>query len=154
MAQVRRLAFPFHFSNQIIDAKTNATVYFSAPLYRKNLHYQILPKPSSAAAAITAMKDYILENHPNQTGIVYCFTKKVTCLPIYPIRLVEQFLRTPNAWRKAFLSKAGAKSRQGYTTRSERTTTRSFYTGSGGKERYKLFVPPSVIFLSGRRPPT
>ncbi|KAJ7932543.1 ATP-dependent DNA helicase [Mycena leptocephala] len=58
------------------NAKTNATVYFSAPLYRKNLHYQILPKPSSAAAAITAMKDYILENHPNQTGIVYCFTKK------------------------------------------------------------------------------
>ncbi|KAJ7654965.1 ATP-dependent DNA helicase [Mycena polygramma] len=58
------------------NAKPNATVYFSAPLYRKNLHYQILPKPSSAAAAITAMKDYILENHPNQTGIVYCFTRK------------------------------------------------------------------------------
>ncbi|KAJ7706323.1 P-loop containing nucleoside triphosphate hydrolase protein [Mycena rosella] len=58
------------------NAKPNATVYFSAPLYRKNLHYTILPKPSSAVAAITAMKDYILENHPNQSGIVYCFTKK------------------------------------------------------------------------------
>ncbi|KAJ7169741.1 P-loop containing nucleoside triphosphate hydrolase protein [Mycena filopes] len=58
------------------NAKTNATVYFSAPLYRKNLHYQIVPKPSSAAAAITAMKDYILEKHPNETGIVYCFTRK------------------------------------------------------------------------------
>ncbi|KAJ7786162.1 P-loop containing nucleoside triphosphate hydrolase protein [Mycena metata] len=58
------------------NAKTNATVYFSAPLYRKNLHYQIQPKPSSAVAAITAMKDYILEKHPNETGIVYCFTRK------------------------------------------------------------------------------
>ncbi|KAJ6621593.1 P-loop containing nucleoside triphosphate hydrolase protein, partial [Mycena sp. CBHHK59/15] len=58
------------------NAKANATVYFSAPLYRKNLHYTILPKPSSAVAAIAAMKDYILENHLNQTGIVYCFTKK------------------------------------------------------------------------------
>ncbi|KAJ7042384.1 P-loop containing nucleoside triphosphate hydrolase protein [Mycena alexandri] len=64
---------------QVVDgtnAKTNATVYFSAPLYRKNLHYQIQPKPSSAVAAITAMKDYILEKHPNETGIVYCFTRK------------------------------------------------------------------------------
>ncbi|KAJ7492759.1 ATP-dependent DNA helicase [Mycena latifolia] len=58
------------------NAKPNATVYFSAPLYRKNLHYTILPKPSSAVAAITAMKDYILENHPNQSGIVYCCTRK------------------------------------------------------------------------------
>ncbi|KAJ7900182.1 ATP-dependent DNA helicase [Mycena olivaceomarginata] len=58
------------------NAKSGATVYFSAPLYRKNLHYQILPKPSSSAAQITAMKNYILENHLNQTGIVYCFTKK------------------------------------------------------------------------------
>ncbi|KAJ7487448.1 ATP-dependent DNA helicase [Mycena galericulata] len=58
------------------NAKSNATVYFSAPLYRKNLHYTILPKPSSAVAAITAMKDYILDKHPNQSGIVYCFTRK------------------------------------------------------------------------------
>ncbi|KAJ7275198.1 P-loop containing nucleoside triphosphate hydrolase protein [Mycena haematopus] len=58
------------------NARSGATVYFSAPLYRKNLHYQILPKPSAATAQITAMKDYILKNHPNQTGIVYCFTKK------------------------------------------------------------------------------
>ncbi|KAJ6519666.1 ATP-dependent DNA helicase [Mycena sanguinolenta] len=58
------------------NARSSATVYFSAPLYRKNLMYQILPKPSAATAQITAMKDYILQNHPNQTGIVYCFTKK------------------------------------------------------------------------------
>ncbi|KAF8213207.1 P-loop containing nucleoside triphosphate hydrolase protein [Mycena galopus ATCC 62051] len=58
------------------NAKSGATVYFSAPLYRKNLHYQILPKACAALSQITAMKDYILENHPNQTGIVYCFTKK------------------------------------------------------------------------------
>ncbi|KAJ7099603.1 ATP-dependent DNA helicase, partial [Mycena crocata] len=58
------------------NAKASATVYFSAPLYRKNLHYTILPKPASAVATITVMKDYILENHPNQSGIVYCFTRK------------------------------------------------------------------------------
>ncbi|KAJ7225663.1 ATP-dependent DNA helicase [Mycena pura] len=58
------------------NAKSNATVYFSSPLYRKNLHYTILPKPSSVEASVIAMKNYILAKHPNETGIVYCFTKK------------------------------------------------------------------------------
>ncbi|KAJ7783633.1 ATP-dependent DNA helicase [Mycena maculata] len=65
--------------NPVVDgtnAKPNATVYFSSPLYRKNLHYTILSKPSSAVAAIAAMKDYILDKHLNQSGIVYCFTRK------------------------------------------------------------------------------
>ncbi|KAJ7293437.1 P-loop containing nucleoside triphosphate hydrolase protein [Mycena rebaudengoi] len=58
------------------NAKPNATIYFSAPLYRKNLHYTIAPKPSSSAAVIVAMKEYILEKHANQSGIVYCLSKK------------------------------------------------------------------------------
>ncbi|KAK7064352.1 ATP-dependent DNA helicase [Favolaschia claudopus] len=58
------------------NAKSGATVYFSAPLYRKNLHYKVLLKPSAAAAQITTMKDYILKHHPNQTGIIYCATRK------------------------------------------------------------------------------
>lgn len=58
-------------------ANTDGTVYFSAPLYRKNLHYSVLPKPSSANSAIKNMADYILKHHPNATGIVYCLSKKV-----------------------------------------------------------------------------
>ncbi|KAL6299341.1 P-loop containing nucleoside triphosphate hydrolase protein [Sparassis latifolia] len=52
------------------------TVYFSAPLYRKNLHYAVLPKPSTCSAAITMMKNYILEHHKNHVGIIYCLAKK------------------------------------------------------------------------------
>ena len=60
-----------------LDAPTKGTVYFSSPLYRKNLHYRVVPKPSKAADHLEAMRDYILEYHPNDTGIIYCFTTKV-----------------------------------------------------------------------------
>ena len=58
-------------------ATSNVAVYFSAPLYRKNLHYKILPKPSSSSTALKVMSDYILTNHKDDSGIVYCFSKKV-----------------------------------------------------------------------------
>ncbi|KAJ7630796.1 P-loop containing nucleoside triphosphate hydrolase protein [Roridomyces roridus] len=64
---------------EVVDgtsAKPHRTVYFSAPLYRKNLHYTVLPKPSAAADAIKAMMNWILEKHLNHSGIVYCTTKK------------------------------------------------------------------------------
>ncbi|KAJ8517624.1 hypothetical protein ONZ45_g5209 [Pleurotus djamor] len=54
------------------------TVYFSAPLYRPNLHYEVLPKPSSSTASLKVMVDYILEKHKNDTGIIYCLRKKDT----------------------------------------------------------------------------
>ena len=60
-----------------LDAPTQGTVYFSSPLYRKNLHYRVVPKPAKAADLLEAMRDYILEYHPNHTGIIYCFTTKV-----------------------------------------------------------------------------
>ncbi|QRW20085.1 DEAD/DEAH box helicase [Rhizoctonia solani] len=55
----------------LLDANTSDTVYFSAPLYRKNLHYSVLPKPASAAGAIQVMADYITQNHAGHSGIVY-----------------------------------------------------------------------------------
>ncbi|KAF8316779.1 ATP-dependent DNA helicase [Clavulina sp. PMI_390] len=59
-------------------ANTSGTVYFSAPLYRKNLHYSVVPKPASGPAVIKAMAEYITQHHPNDSGIVYCLSKKDT----------------------------------------------------------------------------
>ncbi|KAF7320382.1 ATP-dependent DNA helicase [Mycena kentingensis (nom. inval.)] len=59
------------------NAQAGQTVYFTSPLYRPNLHYRVLPKPASAQAAIIAMKDYILEYHQTDSGIIYCFTRKL-----------------------------------------------------------------------------
>ncbi|KAF8633080.1 hypothetical protein AX15_001528 [Amanita polypyramis BW_CC] len=52
------------------------TLYFSSPLYRKNLHYSILPKPEGQKEAIKVMSDYILDKHPEDSGIIYCQTQK------------------------------------------------------------------------------
>ncbi|KAF8886803.1 P-loop containing nucleoside triphosphate hydrolase protein [Infundibulicybe gibba] len=64
----------------VVDGKVNAsvdgTVYFASPLYRKNLHYSVLPKPSQAARLIQEMAMYITQHHPNDSGIVYCLSKK------------------------------------------------------------------------------
>ena len=73
-----------------LDAPTQGTVYFSSPLYRKNLHYRVVPKPAKATELLEAMRDYILEHHPNDTGIIYCFTIKVF------------FVSNGNAWRFIF----------------------------------------------------
>ncbi|RPD55580.1 ATP-dependent DNA helicase [Lentinus tigrinus ALCF2SS1-7] len=59
-------------------ADHDGTVLFSTSLYRKNLHYHVLPKPAGSNDSIAAMRDYILSNHPNDTGIIYCLTKKDT----------------------------------------------------------------------------
>lgn len=66
-----------------IDAAAEGTVYFSAPLYRKNLHYSVLPKPSSSNKVLEIMSDYILKNHKNSSGIIYCLAKKV-CSSVRP----------------------------------------------------------------------
>lgn len=58
-------------------AEPNKTVLFNTPLYRKNLHYAVHPKPANVKDTIVAMRNYILLHHKNDTGIVYCLTKKV-----------------------------------------------------------------------------
>ncbi|WWC87044.1 uncharacterized protein L201_001929 [Kwoniella dendrophila CBS 6074] len=58
------------------SAKTTGTVFFSAPLFRPNLHYKVLSKPSNAKSAIAAMGDWIQKNHQDQSGIIYCLSKK------------------------------------------------------------------------------
>jgi len=44
-------------------ANTTGTVFFSAPLFRPNLHYKVLTKPGSAKAATEKMGKWINENH-------------------------------------------------------------------------------------------
>lgn len=60
------------------NARPNKTVFFTAPLHRPNLNYKVVPRPSASAAANQAIADWILEHHPDETGIVYCLSKKDT----------------------------------------------------------------------------
>jgi ATP-dependent DNA helicase Q1 len=49
--------------------KTIGTVFFTAPLYRPNLHYKVLSKPPSAKGAVEAMSKWITENRPL---VIFC----------------------------------------------------------------------------------
>jgi len=44
-------------------ASATGTVFFSAPLFRPNLRYQVMTKPSNAKTAIEAMGKWITEYH-------------------------------------------------------------------------------------------
>lgn len=59
-------------------APKTGTLYFTAPLYRPNLHYSVLPRPSAAAQASQMIVDWIIERHPEKSGIVYTLTKAET----------------------------------------------------------------------------
>ncbi|KAI9281058.1 P-loop containing nucleoside triphosphate hydrolase protein [Sporodiniella umbellata] len=54
----------------------NGTLVFSAPLHRPNLVYSVVPKPDSAEETIRQMSEWIQCRYPNQSGIIYCLSKK------------------------------------------------------------------------------
>ncbi|KAE8224073.1 hypothetical protein CF319_g2987 [Tilletia indica] len=59
-------------------AAPNRTLLFQAPLYRPNLVYSVLPRPSASNATSQTVVDWILKNHRGKSGIVYCLSKKDT----------------------------------------------------------------------------
>ncbi|PWY97991.1 ATP-dependent DNA helicase, partial [Testicularia cyperi] len=60
------------------NAAPMRTLHFTAPLFRSNLHYQVLQRPQQARAAAEAIVEYILQHHPDQCGIVYCLSQADT----------------------------------------------------------------------------
>ena len=76
-----------------IANSTDGTVLFTAPLYRKNLHYRILPKPGNAGKVIEAMVEYILKEHKGDSGIVYCLSRKVCIYSLLHSPLLLSFPR-------------------------------------------------------------
>ena len=62
-------------------AEPGKTVFFSSPLYRKNLHYKVIQKPPKESDHLDMMVNYILETYPKESGIVYCTTKLVSLQP-------------------------------------------------------------------------
>ncbi|KAA1478699.1 ATP-dependent DNA helicase [Dentipellis sp. KUC8613] len=63
---------------QACSAEREDTVFFTAPLYRKNLHYRVVPKPSVAKEQLEMMVRYILAEHAGHSGIIYCLSRKDT----------------------------------------------------------------------------
>lgn len=59
-------------------AVARRTVYFRAPLHRANLRYAVMTRPANALAAHQAMCAYIEQHHANESGIVYCLSRKDT----------------------------------------------------------------------------
>ncbi|WVN90067.1 uncharacterized protein L203_105302 [Cryptococcus depauperatus CBS 7841] len=58
------------------DANATGTVFFSAPLFRPNLHYKVFSKPPNAKATIAAMGQWIKDQHNGESGIIYCLSKR------------------------------------------------------------------------------
>ncbi|CCL98046.1 uncharacterized protein FIBRA_00040 [Fibroporia radiculosa] len=73
LMDVLQMKQPLHHGDR---AGVDGTVYFTAPLYRKNLHYSVLPKPMSHKEMMNAMADYIMKHHADHSGIIYCLSKK------------------------------------------------------------------------------
>lgn len=91
---------------------TAGTAYFSSPLYRKNLHYQVLQKPSAKAAVLKTLCGYILQHHAHDSGIIYCFTVKVRSQAAIHSRLLLLLFRNRKTLPPASERKVRARLRQ------------------------------------------
>uniref|UniRef100_V5EYN9 ATP-dependent DNA helicase n=1 Tax=Kalmanozyma brasiliensis (strain GHG001) TaxID=1365824 RepID=V5EYN9_KALBG len=60
------------------NAAPMRTIYFTAPLFRANLRYQVVQRPMQAQAAAEAIVEYILKHHEGHSGIVYCLSQADT----------------------------------------------------------------------------
>ncbi|KAJ3719596.1 P-loop containing nucleoside triphosphate hydrolase protein [Lentinula guzmanii] len=76
LLKVLRLGATVSPDNVPISKNPPRTVYFTSPLYRPNLHYQVLPKASEGNKVYDEMTAWILERHREDSGIVYCLSKK------------------------------------------------------------------------------
>ncbi|KAF9427808.1 hypothetical protein BGZ94_004099 [Podila epigama] len=56
----------------------NGALLFDAPLFRPNLAYSVLTRPSSNQDTFQFLSNYIQSQHPGETGIIYCLSKKDT----------------------------------------------------------------------------
>ncbi|ORE03754.1 ATP-dependent DNA helicase [Rhizopus microsporus var. microsporus] len=56
----------------------NGTLVFSAPLFRPNLIYRVVQKPDTADETIRHVTHWITAHYPDQSGIIYCLSKKDT----------------------------------------------------------------------------
>ncbi len=89
---------------------------FTSPLYRKNLHYKVVSKPSSSAQVVRDMVKYVLENHRDETGIIYCLSRAVSSG--FPNSKHRSFMsnlllyRTRSGSRLILMLKAGVKLRR------------------------------------------
>ncbi|KAI8379702.1 P-loop containing nucleoside triphosphate hydrolase protein [Radiomyces spectabilis] len=54
------------------------SLLYSAPLYRPNLVYRVFTKPDTPVATLQHMTDWILNNYPTSSGIIYVLSKKDT----------------------------------------------------------------------------
>lgn len=79
---------------------------------RDNLFYQILPKNTNTGALIESIKKMILENFTDQTGIIYCHSKKsceelssklsslnVKCSPYHAGMSTNERTKVQNMWQ-------------------------------------------------------
>ncbi|KAB5593590.1 hypothetical protein CTheo_2979 [Ceratobasidium theobromae] len=125
------------------NANASDTVYFSAPLYRKNLHYSVLAKPASAASAIQVMADYITANHAGHSGIVYCLSKKASPHPSIN-RPTQTQNRTPKQSLKDSRAVPTARSAPGCTTLISETPQKSRCISNGETDTSKSSALQSV----------
>jgi ATP-dependent DNA helicase Q1 len=66
------------------QANRDGSVLFTSPLYRPNLRYRVVAKPSKSSDNIADMADFVKREHLSQSGIVYTLSKKVRAAPLLP----------------------------------------------------------------------